>query len=174
MTDFATSKHGKNIDIKKHVWFALLQLILVAPAAVAEPPLTCQARLAAATNEILPWLKAVNAKIQQQAKYPELIQQLQQRPVKTKRTTVTFRVSESGEIKDLRIWRTSGSGELDQSLLELVRNSGPFDVPPNDLPCQGSVDIYFVDYDGKLEESISAGLMPREPFKIKQLTRTSQ
>lgn len=60
-------------------------------------------------------------------------------PTETRRVVVTFKIASKGDISDLKIWKSSGSAEMDEKALDAVRKSEKIPLPdgaPTDVTIQ--------------------------------------
>jgi protein TonB len=72
------------------------------------------------------YLEMVKLKIERQKKYPDIARTRQIEG----RVTIRFVITPEGNIKELKIVKTSGHNHLDQAALTAVKLSAPFPKPP--------------------------------------------
>lgn len=72
------------------------------------------------------YLEMVKLKIERQKKYPDIARTRQIEG----RVTIRFVITPEGNIKGLKIVKTSGHNHLDQAALTAVKLSAPFPKPP--------------------------------------------
>lgn len=67
--------------------------------------------------------------------------------------TITFFVDEDGGVSELKILKSSGSEELDQSGLDAVKQSAPFEQPPETMKPPKKMRLTFVFQKTEKEEA---------------------
>jgi TonB family protein len=96
------------------------------------------------------WLDNFTDKIEKQAVYREISQELLEQLGAGKECWYYFGLSKNGEASGVTVLGSSGSEKLDASIVELFQAASPFEPPPNDTKYR-LIAYFKIDAAGKLQ-----------------------
>lgn len=98
------------------------------------PPNDDAPDLIEAKNELKPWLTKVESRIKSSRHFQSASALLKCAPNVDSRITISFSVDKNGSCNNILAVDSTGSKDLLEKGVQLIRDSAPFDEPPNNLP----------------------------------------